>query len=457
MAFVGFTVAAPLVGAGWLPGELFSRLDPLVGLTAVVASRTWIGFATLGLLTVGLTLLFGRGWCGWLCPLGATLDILPGRRRGAGDRLSTRWRVGKYVTLTAIVGAAVFGTLWPMILDPVTIAMRPIQELIMPAVGADALGLSVGEYVGRSAVRQVAFLSLVPLVAVLALNAVEKRFWCGSLCPLGGMLALCSAVPGVRRLVDADACTSCGRCARECPTHAIDPAAGFASSASQCVTCAHCVDTCPQGAITFGARRSLLPSFDPERREVVTTAGAAGAGLVASVVVPGLGEERVILRPPATDERRLAEQCVRCGACYAACPSASLSPSLSLQGAGLWTPMLEVRPPHCSLECNLCGEVCPTDAIHVPTPAEAAMLGLGRYAKVDIGRCISWARGRQCLKCLRVCPIREAIVPIDEYRDVRTVDSNVRLPTVDADLCVACDVCAGVCPVYPPAIGTHIT
>lgn len=43
-------------------------------------------------------------------------------------------------------------------------------------------------------------------------------------------------------------CTSCGRCARECPTRAIDPQNPKRVDNSACISCMRCVAVCPQQA-----------------------------------------------------------------------------------------------------------------------------------------------------------------------------------------------------------------
>jgi ferredoxin len=173
-------------------------------------------------------------------------------------------------------------------------------------------------------------------------------------------------------------------------------------------------------------------------------------------------DDGAILRPPSTDDDRLAALCVRCGACYGACPTGALQPSLSLTSvAGPWTPSLEVRPAHCTMDCNRCARVCPTDALHTPTPEEAAALGLGRVAHVDHDRCRAWGSNRACLVCLGSCPIAGALtaIPRPEGLPVTGLHPSptpVGVPVVHADLCVGCDQCGRACVLQPyPAIGLN--
>jgi ferredoxin len=447
--------------AGWIPGipeAVFARLDPLIGLALVVSATAWVGFSAAALLTVAATAALGRSWCGWICPVGTLLDVLPARTLSSTRRRSRAWRMGKYVVSAVVLGGAVLGWQRLMILDPITIANRPLTELLLPAMGADATGAI---HLPPEAVTGVAILSLSPLLAVLALNALGRRTWCADLCPLGALLAVISAAPGIRRAVDPYACTSCGRCARSCPTGAIAPADSFASSPQECIMCTTCAQECPVDAIRFRptARRAPSPSLGPSRRQLVLSAGSATLGVAVLTLAPSTASASggAILRPPGTDEERLASLCVRCGACYTACPTGVLRPSLSLLSeAGMWTPMLDARPEHCSLKCNLCATPCPTGALRIPGRAEALALGLDDVADVDRSRCIAWARGRACMKCGQVCPIYHAL-SADGRRDPGDPrPSDIGLPRVDPEYCIGCDLCAQACPEYPPAIGVAV-
>jgi ferredoxin len=451
VAFLGLTLAGLTWGADWVPGSLFSRLDPLVGLSSIIASRTLMAFWALSLVTLALTVALGRAWCGWACPVGTLVELLPSRHRTGLDRISPRWQMGKYVVLAVVLGAAALGSLGPMILDPITIITRPLQEIVRPYMGGDAVSASVGVNIARQAVHVVAFLSLLPLIIVLAFNAVDRRFWCRSLCPLGGLLAIVSLSPGVRRQVREEKCTSCGRCSQACPTQAINPTNGWKSSTTECLSCMSCVDACPTGASCFPLipASEFNPPYLPDRRAAVMAIGATGAGLAVSML-PRAGKPGVITRPPSTTEDRLSELCVRCGACYAVCPTGILRPSMSFTSvAGPWTPMLDERPAYCTMNCNRCARVCPTDALHLPDAEESAHQNLGQIASVHRGMCKAWWHDSECMLCQSACPIAGALT------GKLLPGHTARVPVVDKDLCVGCNLCSKPCPTSPKAISVR--
>jgi polyferredoxin len=60
----------------WLPADVYLRLDPLLGLSAVLAGREIVVRALWSLVLIGATLAIGRFFCGYVCPLAAAIDFL---------------------------------------------------------------------------------------------------------------------------------------------------------------------------------------------------------------------------------------------------------------------------------------------------------------------------------------------------------------------------------------------
>src|SRR4030067_2607552 len=60
----------------WLPADIYLRLDPLLGINAVLSAREIIGRALWSLFVLGATLAIGRFFCAYVCPMGASLDFL---------------------------------------------------------------------------------------------------------------------------------------------------------------------------------------------------------------------------------------------------------------------------------------------------------------------------------------------------------------------------------------------
>src|SRR5512142_1083193 len=84
--------------------DLFYRVNPLSALSAMIASRSWIHGMEWALLIIGLTVLVGRAWCGWICPTGTLLEWIS--FKGAARRaksISPRWRMVKYALLVLIL------------------------------------------------------------------------------------------------------------------------------------------------------------------------------------------------------------------------------------------------------------------------------------------------------------------------------------------------------------------
>ena len=456
------------------PPGLFFRLDPLAMRASFLAGREWITGLALALISVGLTLVAGRVWCGWLCPLGATLDVVRVRRRSKKQPgPSQRWRTIKYVVLIAIIGAALAGNLTLLAFDPISITTRGLTSFFLPGLNQVTLAgervlynvptLQGGLDWFESTIRTPLFpndvwhwwneLPGLLLVTVIALNLAAERFWCRYLCPLGALLGLISRVAIVRRVVGEDACRQCVRCVRACPTGTIDSHQNFASDPAECTVCLDCLPECPTpGGQTFRPTWRLAPSheYDPGRRQALIT---LGAGLTAAAVYPlapiAWRRSAYLIRPPGAQNAEFLSACIRCGECTKVCPTSGLQPALWEAGLeGLWTPTLMPRTGYCDYACNACGQVCPSGAIP-DLSLEVKRTQIIGKAAVNKDRCLPWSQDTPCIVCEEMCPLAPKAVElaIAEVIDASGQSITLQRPHVVEDRCIGCGICEYKCPV----------
>ena len=454
--------------------DIFFRLDPLSAAGAMIASRQWIPKLGLALVTVGLTLVIGRVWCGWICPMGSLLEWVSfkkARKRAAS--ISPRWRLVKYFLLAIILAAALFGGLTLLILDPIAIFTRTLTTAILPAIfyavtAAETVlykvdflspALDAFEGVVRGGilpVEQPAFAQNVAIAAlffgIISLNLLAHRFWCRYLCPLGALLGLLSKFSLFRPVIGT-ACTECTRCAIVCKPGAVDTTpTNFHIMPSECTVCLDCMANCKPADIRFGLSLKPAPKqeFDLSRRQALGALATGAAGVLLLGTDLRLQQDNPWrIRPPGvTDENEFLSACLRCSQCMKICPTTALQPAFSEAGlAGIWTPLVVPRVGYCDYGCTACGQVCPSGAIPLLTLEAKRQAVIGK-ASIDRNRCLPWASGVWCIVCEEMCPTPQKSIRLE---DAEVVDSSgqtstVKRPSVLRDVCIGCGICEQHCP-----------
>jgi len=455
------------------PGGLMMAFDPFFTILHLLSSRTFLSISALSIITLFLTLLLGRIWCGWICPLGTILEIFSFRRRSkAPQNPPERLRTVKFVILGTALIAALFSNLSLLFLDPLTILLRSGTIIILP--GIDQV-ISQTEQIlypleifsrlvtGFDAAIRPWILAYEPVryrsislfllffMLILFLNVFSARFWCRYVCPLGGLLGLISRFSLFRRTVNSE-CDQCKVCERICPTATISSANNFGSDPGECTQCFECFYVCPHHAISL--TRNKLPAarqdYDPRRRELIIS-GFSAVGLIGVFKASSLAlhPHSQLLRPPGAVNSQLLSSCSRCGICMRVCPTGGLQPGLVETGIeGLWTPILIPEIGFCDYSCNSCGSACPTGAIP-PLALDEKRLQVIGAAYIDEDRCIAWADHQDCIVCEEMCPVPQKAITLQESEFVSQegVIRKILLPTVARERCIGCGICEFKCPV----------
>jgi len=452
--------------------ELFLILDPLVSLSTALAAKAWVWSLVWAGIILGVCILFPRGFCGYLCPLGTLIDIFDW---ALGKRI-TRFRVErdgwwinlKYYILTGVLAASLCGVLLSGFVAAIPVITRGFLYVLSPF----EIGFLRGWHqVPPMNAGQV--FSIVLFLGVLGLGFLRPRFWCKYVCPSGAVFSVGNLVRAGERKVE-ETCIHCNRCVEVCPFDAIKP--DFTTRTADCTLCQTCGGVCPTHAIKFVGRWevvNLKPENDRPVNEIVPSRrgflfGAAAGAAAALSIRPGpalaavaritgspapASDAPIPIRPPGSvPEDDFLQLCIRCGECFQVCPNNVLQPMSISQGlVNLWTPEAKPDWSGCEPSCNNCGQVCPTGAIRALPLFEKRVARMG-LAIVNEKTCLPLAGKEACQLCVDECT--GAGYNAIEFERVGTqVDdegfpvegSGFLAPRVIADKCVGCGLCQMRC------------
>jgi len=444
----------------------FFRMDPLVLVSYLAATKSFTSLLLPAVLTLLFTLLLGRFFCGWICPLGTVLDLVTKRIRKTAPVRLLKGNL-KYWLLLPLVVSAFFHINLAGILDPIAILVRALTFFLYPILGdgvrrswvelyhvigerRDHLAPAYGvlhDYLlpFRETFYPLAFLSAAMFAAIVFIERYESRNWCKNLCPLGTLLGLFSRFSLLKR-VPAALCSDCKACRSLCPT-AFD---ADLLQTDACLLCMECQLRCPHHRVNWSFRRGdyLTGVHVPERRVLL-------GGLVSGFFLAGTFRFRKpeaqahLLRPPgAGSEDDFLKKCVRCGECMKVCLTGALYPAIAQAGVeGIFTPVVTPRLGYCEYNCTLCGQVCPTGAIPnlPPAPKKRAVIGKAAF---DKNLCLPFAKRTNCIVCEEHCPMPQKAIRSEVAEEIDFAGNKIEVqrPYVLEDLCNGCGICENVCP-----------
>jgi polyferredoxin len=255
--------------------EAFLPISALVGLKRWLATGYWDELHPAGLTVlvaaVGASFVARKGFCAWVCPVGALSRAL----EWVGTR--TLWRRRGF----------------PRVPRPLDLALSSLKYLllaffgwqvfvVMPLAGLEAF---MGSPFNLAADAKMLLFFARPTALVLGvlgglalLSLVVKHAWCRWLCPYGALLGLASLASPQHVRRDPATCNDCRACTRACPVE-IPVHARLHVLSSECTGCLSCVAACTVPdclGVTRKGARALSPWLVP--------AGVLGVMLGAWVV-----------------------------------------------------------------------------------------------------------------------------------------------------------------------------
>ncbi|MHB8840558.1 MAG: 4Fe-4S binding protein [Candidatus Aquicultor sp.] len=452
------------------PAQLFLASDPLVALVSAIVGLPMLSILLYSVITFVVSILFGRVFCGYACPMGTFLDLLSPLARilSIDQKIFRKLKVVPLVMLSIVIIFSIFKISVFMIFDPIVLLTRTSAVLIFPAINLVLSKAAEGLYASLSLAPTIDSMSeqlngilmfkeprafdssmwiIMLFLSVVSLNVLGRRFWCRYLCPLGGLLGLVGRVSLFRKTTDAATCSGCMKCSKKCEMDAI-AGNGLVTDVSYCMTCMKCRKTCPKEAISWGLKPELTTEIPSRRTAVTAVGGAIAAAYLAPIKSKGTLSPTLLRPPGALNEDKFLDKCIRCGECLKACPTNVLQPSLLQHGLeAFWAPHVDFGIGFCDWSCNACSMVCPTGAIE-DLKLEAKQKFVIGTAEIDRTRCYPWVAGHGCQVCASLCPTLEKAITLKDTGKYDPSGMMLVLPYVVKENCIGCGICQANCPVH---------
>lgn len=207
------------------------------------------------LLFIILAILFGRLWCGWVCPLGFIQDVLNIIRKTAtlkpfflSEKTKEIFQGISYALFFSVIVLSVVSAMptfsWNIRKQVyLSVCQMCPSRFIFPYLGGwpivhNFLPIGYGIFT----------ILAITFTAILLGSFFMKRTWC-RICPSGLLLSFFNRGSLLNKEKDVLKCTHCGICLESCPLQNenvylekekknIDHA--------RCIHCFRCIDSCPE-------------------------------------------------------------------------------------------------------------------------------------------------------------------------------------------------------------------
>jgi polyferredoxin len=181
-----------------------------------------------------VSLVFGKSFCSWLCPVGLISEMLGdlgdklfGRRLSFPRWLDYPLRSIKYLLLAFFVYSIFF-----------VMGEFALKQFL------DSPYILLADVKMYYFFVEISRFALIVIGSLMLLSLVIRGFWCRYLCPYGALLGIVALLSPHKIKRNEVSCIDCGKCARACPARIkVDKVRTVVSD--ECVSCLSCIDSCP--------------------------------------------------------------------------------------------------------------------------------------------------------------------------------------------------------------------
>ncbi len=212
LRYIIMSVAILFLGIIYKGGLSFGHIKNFIYLNLPSSSNIFIW--SFILLIIISSLLFGRLYCGWLCPFGAVIEFLFNIKKFF--EIKYKKSLGKKIEIELVEDNVfikflrkyeylyryikyIFAVL--ILLYPKLIFFEPFQHMFL---------------INKTSLKGIIYLIIILIFCILFM-----RLWCRYFCPLGGFLSLFSKISLFRLKICTEKCFNCEICKTICLTNAI--------------------------------------------------------------------------------------------------------------------------------------------------------------------------------------------------------------------------------------------
>lgn len=210
-------------------------IDPFAYFESLIASRDFTTDTFIAVLPIiGISIIFGRAFCGWVCPMDFLFELLNRTKDWSKKRIKISPQIGYIIAVVFLMASGILGIpFFTNYLSHLTNFFRAISS---------------GVYLASDLAVEpvVLYFSMSVIFSLLVLEIFFPKLWCRVLCPVGKTYGVFNKISLLKlRFVEGD-CGECNLCEQVCYMDVkIAPYLDqIYLRDTDCIYCGKCVEGC---------------------------------------------------------------------------------------------------------------------------------------------------------------------------------------------------------------------